>query len=63
MITFPPAIANITHNDQWGKAEVDNAHVQRLCRLFTQLLRCFGTNATLRRNICRKHEEQHQQYK
>jgi hypothetical protein len=59
MIAFPPAIANVTHNDQGCKAKVDNARIQSLSRLFTQLLRCFGTDATLRRNICWKHEKQH----
>jgi hypothetical protein len=59
MIAFPPAIANITHNDQWSKAEVDNAHIQCLGGFFTQLLGCFGTDAALRQNICRKHEKQY----
>lgn len=57
-ITLPPAVANIPHDYQWGKAQVHNAHIQCFSGLFAQLLGSFGTNTTLRRYIGRQHKKQ-----
>jgi hypothetical protein len=51
LIISPPTIANVTHDNKWSEAEVDNACVQGFGRLFAQLLGCFSTNGALRLQI------------
>lgn len=47
VVTLPPAVANITEDEERHGGEVKNAPIQCLCRTLAHLLRGFGTNGAL----------------
>ena len=46
-IGLPPAVTYITNNSERGESEIKNTGVHSFGGLFSQLLRCFGTNGAL----------------
>jgi len=46
-IILPPAVTDKAHHQQWGSGQVKYTPIQRLSRLFTQLLRGFSADRTV----------------